>query len=129
MNKHQDSINMVVWFEIPASNFERAMAFYGHILDVEIVVYEVPGLRQGLLPHDNKALVSGAIVTGEAYQPSMEGSVIYLNGGDDLDTILSKVESAGGKVLMPKTHLGDDIGHIAQFIDSEGNRIGLHSMG
>lgn len=121
-------INMAVWFEIPANNFERAKAFYENILDIEIVSYEMGPLKQGLLPHDDTNLVSGAIVFGSGYEPSETGSVVYLNGGNDLGVVLSKVETAGGSVVMPKTHLSDEIGHIAQFIDSEGNRIGLHSM-
>ena len=123
-----NNVNIAVWFELPASNFERAITFYQGILDTEVDVMEMAGLKQGLLPHDDTSKVSGAIVHGMDYKPSTEGSVVYLNGGDDLAEVLSKVEPAGGKVLMPKTHLGDEIGYIAQFVDSEGNRIGLHSM-
>lgn len=123
-----NNINMAVWFEIPATNFERAVQFYQTILDIEIDCMEFAGLTQGLLPHDDKSLVSGAIVCGLDYQPSQQGSVLYLNGSDDLSIALGKVESAGGSVIMPKTHLGDEVGYIAQFIDTEGNRVGLHSM-
>lgn len=124
----QTNINMTVWFEIPAINFERAVQFYQTILDVEIDAIEMAGMKQGLLPHDDPSKVSGAIVCGMDLKPSTEGSTVYLNGEDDLNTVLNKVEPAGGKVFMAKTHLGDNIGHIAQFIDSEGNRVGLHSM-
>lgn len=122
-------INIAVWFEIPAVNFQRAVNFYQDIFQFEIECIEMVGLKQGLFPHDDKSLVSGAIVSGGDYQPSNQGSVIYLNGGSDLAIVLSRVEAAGGKVLFAKTHLGDEIGYIAQFIDVEGNRIGLHSMG
>lgn len=121
--------NVAVWFEIPAKDFDRAVQFYQTILSVDIVNMEMGGLQQGLLPHDDKTKVSGAIVSGEGYIPTDQGSVLYLNGGHDLDQVLSKVDVAGGKVVMPKTHLGDEIGHIALFLDCEGNRIGLHSMG
>ena len=124
----QTNINMAVWFEIPASNFERAVQFYETILDVEIDAIEMAGLQQGLLPHDDLSKVCGAIVAGMGLKPSTEGSTVYLNGEDDLNSVLSKVEPAGGQVLMAKTSLGDNIGHIAHFIDSEGNRVGLHSM-
>ena len=123
-----NNVNIAVWFEIPASNFERAVNFYQDILNVEVDVIELAGLKQGLLPHDDKSLVSGAIVCGLDLKPSSEGSVVYLNGIDDLNTALSKVEASGGKVLMPKTHLGDEIGYIAHFLDTEGNRVGIHSM-
>mgnify|MGYP000355946340 CR=1 FL=1 len=85
-------------------------------------------LLHGLFPHDDKASVSGAIVCGMGMEPSKVGSLVYLNGGDDLAVALSKVGPAGGEVVLPKTHLGDDIGYIAHFIDSEGNRVGIHSM-
>ena len=121
-------INIAVWFELPAINFQRAVDFYQNIFKFDIECIEMAGLKQGLFPHDDKSLVSGAIVSGAGYQPSNLGSVIYLNGGADLSSVLSRVETAGGKILFAKTHLGDDIGYIAQFIDVEGNRIGLHSM-
>lgn len=121
-------INIAVWFEIPAINFQRAVDFYQHIFKYNIECIEMAGLKQGLLPHDDTSLVSGAIVSGLDYKPSNNGSVVYLNGGDDLSLVLARVEGVGGKVSMPKTHLGDEIGYIAQFIDVEGNRVGLHSM-
>ena len=120
--------NIAVWFEIPATKIKRAIKFYQDILDIEIVEEEMDGLKLGLFPHDDKESVSGAIIHGMDFGPSKEGSVIYLHGGDDLTVALSKVEGAGGKVIIPKTHLGDEIGHIAHFIDTEGNRIGIHSM-
>lgn len=120
--------NIAVWFEIPAAEFGRAVKFYQDILDVDIVEEDMGELNLGLFPHDDKASVSGAIIYGMDFKPSDQGSIVYLNGGHDLATALSKVEGAGGKVIIPKTHLGDEIGYIAHFIDTEGNRIGIHSM-
>ena len=71
--------------------------------------------------------IGGAIVKGEGYIPSHEGSVVYLNGGEDLSAVLDKVEGAGGKILRPKTGIGEN-GFIAFFNDTEGNKVGLHSM-
>ncbi|WP_375753850.1 VOC family protein [Vibrio sp. HN007] len=122
------NINIAVWFEIPAIDFQRAINFYQTVFDVEIVECEMNELKQGLFPHDDKALVSGSIVCGENYTPSTQGTMVYLNGGEDLSISLSKVESSGGKILLPKVHLGPEIGYIAHFTDTEGNRIGLHSM-
>lgn len=122
------NVNIVVWFEIPAQNFERAVMFYQAILDVSLDIIEMAGLQQGLFPHDDKSLVSGAIVSGLDYTPSQQGNLIYLHGGNDLSKVLSRVEAAGGSVVMPKTHLGDEIGYIAHIVDSEGNKIGVHSM-
>ncbi len=120
--------NTAVWFEIPATKFERAVKFYHDILDVDIVEEEMGGLQLGLFPHDDKTSVSGAIIYGMDFKPSKDGSIVYLNGGNNLATALSKVEDAGGKVIVTKTHLGDEIGYIAHFIDTEGNRVGIHSM-
>jgi len=123
-----NTLNTAVWFEIPATKFERAVKFYHDILDVDIVEEEMDGLNLGLFPHDDKTSVSGAIIYGMDFKPSKDGSIVYFNGGDNLATALSKVEDAGGKVIIPKTHLGDEIGYIAHFIDTEGNRVGIHSM-
>lgn len=119
--------NTAVWFEIPAVEFKRAVKFYHEILDVEMIEEKMEGLQMGLFPH-SKTSVSGAIIHGMDFKPNKDGSIVYLNGGDDLATALSKVEDAGGKVVIPKTHLGDEIGYIAHFIDTEGNRVGLHSL-
>jgi predicted enzyme related to lactoylglutathione lyase len=71
---------------------------------------------------------TGCLVKGDGYVPSMQGVVVYLNGGDDLSKILGRVAKAGGKVLLGKTFLSKEAGNIAYFLDSEGNKIGLHSM-
>lgn len=88
------------------------------------------GARLGILPHDQEAGgVGGAILQGEGMDPMGNGIMVYINGGDDLSTILDRVESAGGKILLPKTEIGQDMGFYAMFNDTEGNRLGLHSMG
>ncbi len=122
--------NVINWFEIPASNFERACDFYSKVLGGTVQVMdggENP-LKMGFLPgHEAQSEVGGAVVAGEGYTPSAEGAVVYLNGGNDLTEPLSRVEEAGGKVLFPKKNIGEN-GFIAHFIDSEGNRVALHSM-
>lgn len=123
-----NATDIAVWFELPATIFERAVKFYHDVLDVDIVKEEMGGLKLGLFPHDDKTSVSGAIIHGMDFKPSKEGSIVYLNGGDNLATALSKVKDAGGEVIIPKTYLGAEIGYIAHFIDTEGNRVGMHSM-
>jgi predicted enzyme related to lactoylglutathione lyase len=71
--------------------------------------------------------VTGGIVEGEGFEPSMTGALIYLNGGDDLSVPLSKVEAAGGTIILPKTSIGGN-GFMAYITDTEGNKIALHSM-
>lgn len=119
--------NTAVWFEIPANDLNRAIKFYSEVMDVQITKESMDDIMMGLFPHD-KTSVSGAIIHGMDFKPNKDGSIVYLNGGSDLARHLSKVESAGGKVVIPKTHLGDEIGYIAHFMDTEGNRVGIHSM-
>jgi predicted enzyme related to lactoylglutathione lyase len=71
--------------------------------------------------------VGGGIVEGEGFEPSMKGTLVYLNAGKDLSIPLSKVEAAGGKILLPKTSLGGN-GFMAHITDTEGNKIALHSL-
>jgi len=120
-------INSINWFEIPVSNFQRAKAFYATLLGGEIQEMPHPMYKYGILPGDMMNGVTGGIVEGEGFEPSMNGALIYLNGGDDLSIPLAKVEAAGGKIIMPKTSLGGN-GYMAHIIDSEGNKIALHSM-
>lgn len=120
--------NAVNWFEIPASDIGRAVDFYGKLLDTQLETMEpMPGFHMAMLPYTPQEGVGGALIQGEGYAPSTEGSVVYLNGGEDLNTVLNRVEGAGGKIAQPKTDLGEN-GYIAFFIDSEGNKVGLHSM-
>lgn len=122
--------NVINWFEIPAKNFSRACKFYEQVLNGTVQVMpagEMP-LQMGFLPgYEPGNGVGGAVVAGEGYEPSSAGSVVYLNGGEDLSGPLSRVEAAGGQVVVPKTSIGEN-GYIAHFIDCEGNRVALHSM-
>lgn len=119
--------NLINWFEIPAGNFSRAVSFYKAILDVEINESEMFGTKMGFFPTDGKN-VSGAIVQGEDYKPSTDGVVAYLNGGSDLQAILEKVKSNKGKVIVPKTQISPEMGYFGMFIDTEGNKMAVHSL-
>ncbi|MEO1054575.1 MAG: VOC family protein [Bacteroidota bacterium] len=120
--------NAINWFEIPAANLDRAAKFYGTVLNGEVHRQEIMGLQMGFLPMESQdAGVGGAVVQGEGYTPSSDGSLLYLNGGNDLADPLARVETAGGQVVVPKTKISDEIGYMAIFMDSEGNKIALHS--
>lgn len=120
--------NAINWFEIPVSNFDRAQVFYETILDTKLQIMEAMGMKSGFLPADMKeGGIGGCIIQGQGYEPSEKGTVAYLNGGEDLSAVLNKVEAAGGKVLMQKMGIGEN-GFMAHFLDSEGNKLGLHSM-
>jgi predicted enzyme related to lactoylglutathione lyase len=118
--------NAINWFEIPVSNLERATKFYTNILGSKFEPMEAMGLRMASFPMERGG-VGGSLVQGDGYAPTTEGVRVYLNGGEDLNTVLRKVEAAGGKIAQPKTSIGEN-GFLAFFIDTEGNRVGLHSM-
>ncbi len=119
--------NLINWFEIPATNFNRAVSFYKAILDLKIEEAEMFGSKMGFFPTDGKN-VSGAIVQGEDYKPSTDGVVAYLNGGNDLQDILNKVENNKGQVIVPKTQISPEMGYFGMFIDTEGNKTAVHSI-
>ncbi len=113
-------------FEIPALDIDRAIEFYQAILGTAIEKIEFPGMEMGLLPYENQ-MVTGVIMKGDGYEPSATGITIYLNAGNDLQPVLDKVVPKGGQILMPKTPHADESGFFALFLDSEGNKMGLHS--
>ncbi|MFY3386214.1 VOC family protein [Paracidovorax sp. MALMAid1276] len=115
------------WFEIPVTDFARAKAFYEAVLGISIAPLEMGGMTMGMLSSEPGA-VGGAIVQGEGSVPSQSGTMVYLNGGDDLAPMLARVVPAGGQVAVPKTDIGNGFGHFAHLIDTEGNKVGLHSM-
>lgn len=125
-NKHA-----AVWFEIPATNYERAINFYETVLGVTLQREEIPGApRMAIFPYDKEGGVGGSVMEApEGCVPSAGGVILYLSAGDDLAGPLGRVESAGGKVTMPKTQISPEIGYIAHLIDTEGNRVSFHSFG
>lgn len=119
--------NLVSIVEIPADSFQRAVRFYETILDIKIQDVDMQGTLMGLFPGEEGS-VNLALVHGSGYAPSAQGTMAYLNGGDDLQTVLDKIEAAGGKIITPKTEIDPENGFFAAFTDTEGNKIGLHSF-
>lgn len=124
--KTNDMKSFISIFEIPATEILRAVDFYQTILDIEIEKMEMPEMQMGIFPHEGQ-MVTGVIIKGEGYKPSSDGVTIYLNGGDDLQNILDKVEENGGKIIVLKTAHADESGFFAVFLDTEGNKLGLNS--
>ncbi len=122
--------NTMYWVEIPAKNFERAKTFYETIFGIEMAPVPMPRGKYAIFPltMDGQG-AGGAIVEGEGYEPSEKGRIVYMDRGEDLSIPLSKVEAAGGKIVLQKSKNGanGEFGFIAQFIDTEGNLMGLHS--
>jgi len=120
--------NAINWFEIPATDIDRAIGFYNAVLGITLQKGEFMGEPQAFFPGDQTS-VGGAIVQSDRLTPSHTGTVIYLNLGTtaNLERALSQVETSGGKTLLPKTDIGDP-GFIGVMLDTEGNQIGLHAM-
>lgn len=115
------------WFEIPVTDYARAKSFYEKVLGVAIETMVMGPSTMGMLSSDQNA-VGGALVHGEGAVPSQNGTLVYLNGGDDLAPMLARVQQAGGSIVVPKTEIGNNFGFFAHFVDTEGNKVGLHSM-
>jgi predicted enzyme related to lactoylglutathione lyase len=118
--------NPICWFELPTADFERAIAFYESIFAIRLRRESGDGFPMALFPYAEPH-AGGALVAMPHLAPRDNGTLVYLNGGDDLAAVLARIPAAGGKVTMAKTCIGEEIGHIALFIDCEGNRVGLFS--
>lgn len=113
----------VNWFEIPVKDMDRAATFYSAVLDSTLG--DMDGPAGPVKTFQSGEMPVGALVTGEHNEPSQSGTLVYL-GTADIDAALERVSSSGGQVVLEKTSIGP-FGHIGQFIDSEGNRVALHS--
>ena len=123
--------NAISWFEIPSTDLERATTFYESIFNIKLIPLDVVQVRMRMFPiQDMMTGIGGAIVYAEGfYEPSSSaGPLIYLNGNPDLQLILDRVEATGGKIIVPKTLISPESGYMGVIIDTEGNRIGLHSI-
>ena len=123
--------NAISWFEVPATNLERAQKFYESIFGISLIPMELPNIKMRMFPIDDMMTgIGGAIVdSGGFHKPSAtDGPLLYLNANPDVQNVLDKVEAAGGSVLVPKTEISPEYGYMAVLIDTEGNRIGLHSV-
>jgi len=122
--------NAISWFEIPATDLNRAQQFYETIFGTSLTALDLPNIKMRMFPLENMMDVGGAIVdSGGFHKPSAtDGPLIYLNANPDLQIVLDKVEAAGGKIMVPKTMISPEYGFMAVIIDTEGNRIGLHAV-
>ena len=121
----------ISWFEIGTTDLDRATKFYETIFSIKLNPLDLPNIKMRMFPLDDMMTgVGGALVnSGGFHKPSAtDGPLIYLNGNPDVQRVLDKVEAAGGKIMVPKTQISPEYGYMAVIIDSEGNRIGLHSV-
>jgi predicted enzyme related to lactoylglutathione lyase len=133
MKKLSADTNALNWFEIPVISTERAKKFYETILDIEMQTQYVGETKEEVtffpftpgVVRATSGIVSGILVKNDRNKPSMVWPLIYLNADPDIQTIVDRIETAGGKVLLPKTKIM--AGYFSVFVDTEGNRIGLHA--
>ncbi len=122
----------ISWFEIPTLDLERAQQFYESIFQFKMTNLDFPNFKMRIFPVDDpndKDSISGALTFAPDYnQPHANGTIVYLNANPDVQLVLDRVEEAGGKVVVPKTLISDTNGYMGLFIDTEGNRVALHSI-
>jgi predicted enzyme related to lactoylglutathione lyase len=131
LKKIDEQTNILTWFEIPVSDIDRAKKFYETILDIEMVKRTDGKDEAVFFPFNPNVVqatsgrVTGVLSKTERNSPSGNGTVVYINASPDIQTVLDKVEQAGGRIIMPRLLI--PAGFIAIIMDTEGNKIGLHA--
>ncbi len=124
MSETSGDRSWTTWFEIPVINFHRARVFYENLFQMAMEINDFGTFKMGVFPHKE---VGCAICQGSGYRPSEDGVVVYLNANPDLSDVLERVVESGGKIVKEKTMISSEHGHMALIIDTEGNRVALHS--
>jgi hypothetical protein len=125
----KSSDNNLNWFEICVTDMPRAKKFYETIFDIKMEEMEMMGMKMAFFPAEpGNGKATGGLCKSDMHKPSMDGTIVYLNANPDMSNIIDRIENAGGKMLMPKTKISDEIGYMAFFTDTEGNRMALHSQ-
>ena len=122
--------NVIGWIEVPVKNMDRAIKFYETVFEFKIERHQMGPLDMGWFPYFEEGLGSGGslVYHKEYYQPSTDGVLVYFTSRTgNLDTELARVEKAGGKVLQGKTLIAENYGYMALLVDTEGNRVAIHS--
>lgn len=119
-----ENFNPLAYFEIPVTDLDRAVRFYTAVFGYGLERDSIDGNAVALFPSaEGAAGATGALVKGSVYKPAKDGAILYFRTAN-IDIALQKAVSAGGSVLYPKTDIGNH-GFVAEFADSEGNRIAL----
>ncbi|WP_420386962.1 VOC family protein [Roseivirga sp.] len=119
--------NAIQNFQIPVSDFDRAVQFYSHVMGYDLQCMEFGGYKIASFRFDQKDGIGGSLIQAEGLEPSKHGTMVYLHAGEDLNPWLNRIEEAGGTLFHHKTPLGPGMGYYAIFDDTEGNRVGLYS--
>ena len=117
--------NQLVWVDIPVLDLDRAIKFYSSILGAPVRKQEHPGTVIGLLPGEDPD-ATGCLHVSDVDRPSDHGPLIYLNCQGRLEEAIAAVTPGGGKILLGKEPI-EPFGFRSIILDTEGNRIALHS--
>lgn len=118
--------NTICWTDIPVFNLDRAAAFYSAVLGQPLTIREFDNWGYAVLPQSGEGASGCLAMADEDNQPSRSGPLIYLSVDGRLDEAVYCSEKHGGRVLRAK-HAIAPYGYRAIVVDSEGNRIALHS--
>jgi len=117
----------IAWFEIPVNDMKRATSFYEAVFETTLTPQNFGDVLMAFFPgQDSKNGAPGSLMKYESYVPSEEGSLVYFSC-EDVQNELNRVASAGGIIRQEKTQISPEHGYMAVVIDTEGNRIALHS--
>lgn len=131
LKKIDETTNVITWFEIPVSDIDRAKTFYETIFDIEMITRKDGDDEAVFFPFNPNVVqatsgrVTGVLSKSARNSPSTNGTMVYLNASPSIQTVLDKVQQAGGKIIAPKIQI--PAGFIAIIIDTEGNKVGLHA--
>ena len=127
MNEQTNSLN---WFEIPVLDMARARHFYQVAFGIHMQEQEMMGVEMAFFPMaPGNGKASGALVKGGNNKPATEGTLVYLNANPDMSPVLERIVAEGCQVILPKTLIDENTGYMAFFLDTEGNKVGIHSQG
>ena len=129
MEKMSANTNSLNWFEIPVVDVNRAKTFYERIFDIQMETVDMMKMIMVMFPSSEvpNGKVNGALVKSDFHKPSAEGAIIYLNANPRIQDVVDRIEPNGGKIIMPKTQISEEIGYMAFFLDTEGNQVALHA--
>jgi uncharacterized protein len=122
--------NIVGYFEIPVVDMKRAVKFYEAVFLTKLERHMMGPMDMAWFPmvKDGPG-TTGSLVLDKNFRPSVDGVLIFFSSPkEDINGDLKKVEKAGGKIVAPRMEIPENMGFMAMFLDTEGNRIGLHSM-
>lgn len=122
-----ETSRVIAWFEIPAHDLDRATRFYEAALDVSLQREVVGGVPMSLFGHGDADTGGCIVFNPPESKPHANGVLVYLNAKPSVTAALDRIEKAGGKKLGPAVELPNEYGYIGHFLDSEGNRVGLHA--